>query len=372
MNIRRPLRGLEIKKDTYAVIKVIDATGQEINLINSSSPNEVDGIGHSNHYANFVLVGVTEQRAEKQQVVETFGEDYIFFFGEQPRILSFNAIVINTNDFNWKSEFWTNYENTFRGTRLLERNARMYIYFDDVVVEGYMLQAQQVGTAENPYHLPLQFQLFVTNYAILSNVGSVFIPKREAAAVQDNKISKVTDRTNSVTALQANTVGDLQSATTQGGGSLTAFLAQAQQFQQDATFSVQQTLENVRNAFFQRQVVVPDGIGNQIALPDIQNKAKFDAAPTGQPIFTMRDEYIESEGLQPQFDKTELARVQGELELRTPEQLERRAREELTKRGVDVSDPKVNQLLYGRAAFAGLQMVGSFGIRRADGVLNLL
>lgn len=185
--IRRPLMGYEIKEDTYATMTVLDSTQRPIPLLDSSGP---DGIGFN--YANILLVSMAESRAEKSQIVETFGEDYIFFFGERPRIIQFNGIVLNTNDFNWKSEFWANYEKTFRGTRLLEKDARMYITIDDIVIEGYMMQAQQVGSADNPYHLPITFQFFVTNYAILSAVGSPFFTRYRDNATY----SVITDNVN--------------------------------------------------------------------------------------------------------------------------------------------------------------------------------
>lgn len=375
LNIRRPLRGIEIKEDTYAVLKVIDSLGNETPLIDSSSPVELDGVGQSTHYSNFVLIGVTEQRAEKQQIVETFGEDYIFFFGEQPRILNFNAVVINTNDFNWKSEFWENYEKTFRGTRLLEQNSRLYIYFDDVVVEGYMLQAQQVGEATNPYHLPLSFSMFVTNYAFLSNVGSVFIPPRESefttalgGAVLDD-LGPYDPESAGASLTDPSQVP--QTVGAGGGGSLTGFLAQASAFSGNATFSIQQTLENIKNRFFGTRIVAAEGVGNQLALADVQNQAQFQKPTRGLPIHQMRDEFVESEGLQPEFDRDELSRVQDVLSARDPKELEQQARKQLSDLGVTVGRPSSNYLLLGRAAFAGLQIVGSFGIRQADGVLNI-
>lgn len=373
LNIRRPLRGIEVKEDTYAVIKVIDSLGNELPLINSSSSIEQDGVGRSTHYANFILVGVTEQRAEKQQIVETFGEDYIFFYGERPRILNFNAVVINTNDFNWKSEFWENYEKTFRGTRLLEKNARLYVYFDDVVVEGYMLQAQQVGQAENPYHLPLTFSMFVTNYAFLSNVGSVFIPPREAeelSALGAAILEDVPGEGSDVGTNLSNPDGLAQVSGSKSGGSLTGFLAQASAFQNNATFSIQSTLENIKNTFFGRRIAVSSGLGNQLAVSPIDNQAQFQRPSRGLPIHQMRDEFIESEGIQPEFDQDELTRVQKELSVRDPKEMEQEARRQLEKLGVTVGRPDNNYLLLGRAAFAGLQIVGSFGIRQADGVLN--
>ena len=174
-NVRRPFRGIEIKEDTYAVLKVIRASGKEIPLFDAgarlngysgdhntpedwadpdyqqkaSFPSE----GCTFNYSNFIAQQVIDSRQEKSQVVETFGEPYIFFFGEKPRILQVQGVLFNTFDFNWKAEFLRNYEKWLRGTRLVEENARTYFYYGDQIVEGYMLNAQVVDTADNPYNV---------------------------------------------------------------------------------------------------------------------------------------------------------------------------------------------------------------------------
>jgi hypothetical protein len=166
VNVRRPLRGLQIKEDRYAVLKVLKANGQELRVNDSSSDVLFDADNReatlglsSNGWSNFIVQNITEQRAEKQQIIETFGEDYIFFFGERPRFIDVAGILINTADFDWKNEFWHNYENYLRGTKLVENNARLYLYFDDVVVEGYLLQATTSQQATMPYHLPFNFRM---------------------------------------------------------------------------------------------------------------------------------------------------------------------------------------------------------------------
>ena len=370
-NVRRPLRGIEVKRDTYATIKVIDALGRPIPMVDSSSPVDVDGIGQSVEYSNFILQGVQEQRVEKQQIVETFGEDYIFFFGERPRIYTFNAVLMNTRNFNWKSEWWKNYEETLRGTKLLERNARMYLYFDDVVIEGYMLQAQASQMVDDPYKLPLTFQVFCTNYSIIGDVGSIFSP------LYDESIAERTPELSPTTALPDDEVlakDAVASAADQG--SLTGFLSEAAQFAQDASFTIQRALEQAKNTLYGRSLAFPNqGIGNQLYVPSIENKASFDAPPGARervPIWQQRDEYtvFVNDTAEPMYDQAELDRVRELLRLQSPEELDAKARGQLAKLGVQVGRPSAQYLLLGRAAFAGLQTFGSFGIRQADGALN--
>lgn len=180
-SVRRPTRGLEIKDDTYAIIKLVKANGNEVDLIDSGSSG-----GKSTHYTNFILQSVSETRMEKSQIVETFGEPYIFFFGEQPRFLDVQALLIDSNDFNWYAEFWENYDRYLRGTKSVEMGARTYLFYDDNIVEGYMLQAQAQKVADQPLQARLSFRLYLTNYSNVSFVeNNPNFPIRGSVALPD-------------------------------------------------------------------------------------------------------------------------------------------------------------------------------------------
>ena len=127
--VRRPYRGIEIKEDTYAIMKVIRADGTEIPLtdaggeVRPQSGNKTkaggsvpaksakSGGASTYNYSNFVIQRIDESRQEKSQILETFGDTFIFFFGERPRLLNVSGLLMNTLDFNWRTEFWYNYEN---------------------------------------------------------------------------------------------------------------------------------------------------------------------------------------------------------------------------------------------------------------------
>jgi len=177
--VRRPLRGLEIKEDTYSVIRVVTADGRFLPILDAAGEivTSRDGKSYTTSYSNFLVQNVVEERHEKQQIVETFGDSYIFFFGESPRVLQVNGLLLNTADFNWRAEWWENYERYFRGTRLVERNARLYMIFDDVIVEGYMLQCQANDNAQAPHVIQMTFQLFVTGYTNISMIANPNYPR---------------------------------------------------------------------------------------------------------------------------------------------------------------------------------------------------
>lgn len=370
-NVRRPLRGIQVKPNTYAVLRVLRASGKPIALFDSSSSKVVDGVGRSTAYANFIIQSLSEQRAEKQQVIETFGEDYCYFFGERPRFLEVSGVLINTADFNWKSEFWTNYDLYLRGSKLVEQNARLYFYFDDLVIEGYMLGARTSEDAGQRHMLPLNFQLYITNYAILSNVGSVYTPQSDVSVIDsgyaaDDALEPILPSTT-----PAKLAGD-----TPAVGGLNAFIARTADLVNRAEFSIQSALETLRNTLYGRQLVVPEGIGTMAQStkysPPIENLGKFGKPPMHRPHHEMVDEYVERSPID--LDRTvaaaselEKRRINGLLYLQKPQQLEAEARRRFAAEGIDTGKPSAMMAILGRGAFAAAQYTAPFALKKIGG-----
>lgn len=186
-SVRRPLRGLEVKDDTYAIFRAIRADGTEIPLISSSGPT-----GRMSYFSNFILQTVQEARMEKHQIIETFGETFVYFFGEAPRFLDVQAILINSHDFNWKAEFLANYEQYLRGSRLTELGACAYLFYDDNIVEGFLLSCQVTDTAENPHICTLQFRMLLVRYNNVSFVGDPQFPIRASVRLPADNVGDLT------------------------------------------------------------------------------------------------------------------------------------------------------------------------------------
>jgi hypothetical protein len=187
-NVRRPTRGIQLKNDSYAVMRVVLGNGVSLPLVNAGSRDGLlgdDGKTYSLDYSNFLIQSVSDERMEKSQVVETFGEAFVFFFGERPRVLGIQGVLLNTFDFNWEAEWWWNYDNYLRGTKCVEHDARVFLTVDDVMVSGYIMSASSAKSAQERNHVPLGFQLFVTDYTNLSAIGD--------PSADQNKIPPVAD-----------------------------------------------------------------------------------------------------------------------------------------------------------------------------------
>lgn len=198
-NVRRPLRGMEIKEDTYASLKVIRSDGSEVPFLDSSALT-----GESTSYSNFILQSVQESRMEKHQIIETFGDSYIYFFGEAPRFLDVQAVLINSADFNWQAEWWANWESTLRGSKSVENGARTYLFYDDSVVEGYMLMSTAVVVSTEPFMVSMTWRMFVTSYRNVSFVGDPNFPVSEAVNLPPDVSLTDANAFDQLTSLYAN------------------------------------------------------------------------------------------------------------------------------------------------------------------------
>lgn len=156
-------RQLQNKSDQPATIRLIrrikpeeaarhDPTqgGRQLPWVNLIPPN-----------TKFFLENVIENREEKVQVVDTFGEWIAFFFGRRPEVYSYSGMLLNAKNHNWKDEFQENYDNFLRGSKAVEFGATMFLQYDDVMVEGFMLNCNLQMNAALDKGVPFSFNLLV-------------------------------------------------------------------------------------------------------------------------------------------------------------------------------------------------------------------
>lgn len=111
----------------------------------------------------FFLEQVQENREEKVQVIDTFGEWIAFFFGRRPEVYSYSGTLLNTSNHDWKNEFQENYDNFLRGSQAVENRATVLLQYDDVLVEGYMMNCAISQTAMSNNAVPFSFSILVIN-----------------------------------------------------------------------------------------------------------------------------------------------------------------------------------------------------------------
>lgn len=283
--VRRPYRGIEIGEDTYATLQVWNASTSSPIQIRDSGGAYRDANdpskGVSYAYSNFVMQSISETRAEKTQIVETFGQDYMFFFGERPRFVQVGAKLVNTPDFNWRSEWWHNYENTFRGSQLVNQGARVYLTYESVILEGYLVASQTNQNAQNPRVVTMTFSMWVTGYRDISEIGSVNFPgswkgqvtPADASAAQTYGGSSAVPR--SLAVRQANIA-----AAAGGVASLTDLVSNVLDVVSTGIHAVNYGLDYFKNIVLGKQVRVPPGYLGSELLTQV-NEVASGSLPAG-------------------------------------------------------------------------------------------
>jgi hypothetical protein len=119
-------------------------------------------------FSKFILESIQESHAERSQIVETFGDFYVFLFGERPPIYNFSGTLINTASVNWVADFKYYYDNYLRGTKCVESGARLVITYGGRQVEGFMLGMSTATEASLERGVKMSFQLVVTRKSFIA------------------------------------------------------------------------------------------------------------------------------------------------------------------------------------------------------------
>lgn len=170
-NVRRPVRGLQIKDETFGTLEIKTRDGKNLLLLDSGGKIDKGDISFSPRYSNFLLQSVSESSMEKVQIVETFGQAFAFYFGNRPRTLQVSGILLNSADFNWKNEFWYNYNNYLRGTQLVVNDTVAYLSYDDVTVIGFLNNAATDQSSDPQEYVSFNFSMLVSSVIPTNIVG---------------------------------------------------------------------------------------------------------------------------------------------------------------------------------------------------------
>lgn len=140
-------------------IRLIDPRKVKSNGPSSSNPRSGQLIPE---YSKFFLESVQETHNEKFQVVETFNDWYVFFYGEKPPIYRFSGHLLNFSNYNWKNEFMYFYQNFWRGTKAAELGARVFLTYDYQQVQGYILNISTNTQAVTDKAAPFNISMIIT------------------------------------------------------------------------------------------------------------------------------------------------------------------------------------------------------------------
>jgi hypothetical protein len=193
----------EIKQP--AVISIFNATDRRIKYMTK----------------NFFLQSITKPKLERFQIIETFRESKLFFFGERTKVYTIQGMLIEaldssyTNDniygelmavelgladvdrmfslrtrdqYRWSTSFQMFYDEQLRGTKLVEQNNIAGLFFERSSIIGYPVQLQLTRDTNNQYLV--QFQM---TWAVMEeNFYNAYVRNQYTPGIATSKTLKTT------------------------------------------------------------------------------------------------------------------------------------------------------------------------------------
>ena len=130
-------------------------------------------------FTNFILTSVQEDRREKFQIFETFGDPALFFFDKKTPIYSFSGFLIDSehkdqtrpgappdDKGSWANEFRQLWETEIRGTKLIESNKIAAIAFKKSIIYGYPVNLSIQTDARQPFMAAFSFNMVVKKHKL--------------------------------------------------------------------------------------------------------------------------------------------------------------------------------------------------------------
>ena len=171
---------------------------------------------------DFILTSVAEERRENFQISETFEDASIFFFDQRVKIYSFSGYLIDSDHIHglptkdsqtgeithgvpersWSIKFKQFWDDTLRGTKLVEKKSIAIIAWNKNLVWGYPINLTINQEANTPFMNGFSFQMVVKKHKF-ADFNSVqlsilkFMSKAERAKFETD-LKRLTDNENSI------------------------------------------------------------------------------------------------------------------------------------------------------------------------------
>lgn len=161
----------------------------------------------------FLLQSITKPRMERFQIVETFRNAHVYFFGERTKVYSITGELIegldstdpNNDDgtrdqYRWSTSLQTLYDNYLRGSQLASAGNIAILIFEKMMLKGYPLQLQIQRSVTTPYMTNFQMTWAIYDEQFLDDTSDSLYQISDVIKQQigllSNKIAALTDKLN--------------------------------------------------------------------------------------------------------------------------------------------------------------------------------
>jgi hypothetical protein len=137
--------------------QVISSVYEDSMKILSSGPDTGSG------YDQFIVTDVSSSIDEKVQVTEVFGDTEVaYYFGRAPVMVTVSGMLPDSIDNGWFVNWLSNYESTFRGSRLAQNHQQLQLILPSMTITGAMTNFGWEQHSNNDVHVGFRFTMLVT------------------------------------------------------------------------------------------------------------------------------------------------------------------------------------------------------------------
>lgn len=137
-------------------------------------PAKYQNLSNKVGYLDFLLTSAQETFEEKVQLDDVVGDNFVaYFFGQRPPIFSYQGVLMNTKQDDWRAAMTMIYLNILRGTQLARRGKMVTLAYDKYAITGAFLNMTQVLTAEMQMASTFSFQMLVKRIDIERTQNSI-------------------------------------------------------------------------------------------------------------------------------------------------------------------------------------------------------
>jgi hypothetical protein len=161
----------------------------------------------------FLLQSITKPRMERFQIVETFRNAHVYFFGERTKVYSITGELIEGLDstdpdnddgtrdqYRWSTSLQTLYDNYLRGSQLASAGNIAILIFEKMMLTGYPLQLQIQRSVSTPYMTNFQMTWAIYDEQFLDDTSDGLYQLSDVIKQQvgylSNQIAALKDKLN--------------------------------------------------------------------------------------------------------------------------------------------------------------------------------
>ena len=158
----------------------------------------------------FILRSVRFVQEERYHIFQALnGETTSFFFGSKPVVYNFSGSLLDTNNQQWFNDFMYYYENYLRGTKVILNKTRIFMIYEDQIVEGFLLNTQVSRSGDMNSHAEFSFDMIMVQKTTTANYTNPL--QRDMADIPSNQslISQILDTPKALNQMLLSQVSDM-------------------------------------------------------------------------------------------------------------------------------------------------------------------